>query len=204
MSCKRIELAPDNQSSRPRTSQPRRSSFFANSRRSPSASFSGPVDTERFQPSDGFPIFSPIRGALAGDDIVQMANGETFYFDAPAPGILEIVDAIRRKDKIKIEGAVLQLNEILSPKHLLLFGRRKRESQLAQGHSEPGTVFQSLIDIEIRILGGVRVAEKDRARFAEKKIPHFVGRKHNLNLLSLTIFKGRHMILVATVSQPLR
>ena len=103
------------------------------------AIFPHPILAEGAQSRQRFAVSGTICRNLAGDDVVRVANVETFHLDVPPPRILETLDAVRREYQVEIERAILELDKILAPLDLgdLLAGQR--EANLAKRrHDRPG------------------------------------------------------------------
>ena len=73
-----------------------------------------PVLAEGQQARERIPIPLTVAGRLAGNDVVQMADGETLDLDAPLPGVFEALDPIRREDQVQIERPVFELDKVLA------------------------------------------------------------------------------------------
>ena len=73
-----------------------------------------PIFTERSQPGKRFPILLPIGRRFTRDDVVDMADGETFDLDAPPPGVLETFNTVGSEHQVEVERSVLQLHEVLA------------------------------------------------------------------------------------------
>ena len=73
-----------------------------------------------------------------------MADRETLDLDVAAPGTFERLDPVRGEDEIDVEGAVLQLNEVLAALDLgrLRLGQCEAEFARAATTARPfATVF---------------------------------------------------------------
>src|SRR5262249_40094753 len=129
---------------------------------------------------------------LAGDDVVEVADGEPFHLDAPLPGVGEALDAVRREDEVEIERPVLELHEVLAALDLrgLLVGQF--EAELAQGGDDRTAVLRALLHEEIRVLRGVGEAEEDGAGLADEEIPDALARERVADLLGLAVLKRAH------------
>ena len=90
------------------------------------------------------------------------------------------------------EGAVLELDEILSACYLRSLCAVQAETQFAQRCDECGAVLPCLFGEQVCILGRVWKAEEDSARLAEKKITDAVPLEAVPDFLRLTIFKRAH------------
>src|SRR5262245_17248756 len=121
-----------------------------------------------------------------------MANGEALDLNPPLPGVLKPLDAIRGKDQVEIEGAILELHEVLTAVDLLGLLVAQGESQLPQGRDNRLAVVWRPLDEQVGILSGIGKAEQDRARLAQKEIAHLMPQKGIPNLLCLAILKGGH------------
>ena len=90
-----------------------------------------PVLTERSKPWKRLPILGATGSLLARDYVVDVAHREPLHIDVPRPSLLKMLYAIWRKDKIKIERAGLELNEIFSANDLLLLRFVQRKAEFA-------------------------------------------------------------------------
>ena len=94
-----------------------------------------PIFTESPQARQGLPVLLAVCGSLAGNDIIEMADGKTLDIDVALPGVFEALNAVRSKDQIEIEGAVFELNEILTPLNVPGLVVGEGEAEIAQrGH----------------------------------------------------------------------
>jgi len=73
-----------------------------------------PVFAEGFESRQRLSIFGTAGSFLAGDNVVRMADGKPFYVNTTFPGFRKMFNPIGRKDQIEIEGAILELYEILA------------------------------------------------------------------------------------------
>ena len=90
-----------------------------------------PILAKRSQAGQRFAILLPIRCRLAGDDVVNVADGKAFDLDVATPRILEPFDAVGCEDQVNVKRAVFELDEILAAQD---FGRllvRERKAQFA-------------------------------------------------------------------------
>ncbi len=71
-----------------------------------------PIFSERAQPLQRFSIFPSIGGHFARNDVIEATDRESFDLDSTLPSVIKPLDSIRRKDKVQIERAVLQLYEV--------------------------------------------------------------------------------------------
>src|SRR5208282_5468506 len=131
---------------------------------------SHPVIPETAQPAEGFPILRAIRGNLAGDDVVRMADRKPVHHHTVAPGILEPLDPIGRKDQVQIERAVFQLDKILSALDLAGFRFGEQEAQFAQSRRQSASVARRAVWEYVRVLRRVGKAKNDGARFSDEEI----------------------------------
>lgn len=58
-----------------------------------------PVIAEGLQARQRLVMFGKVRGDFAADDVVRMADGETLYVHMTHPGVLEVLDPVRRETK---------------------------------------------------------------------------------------------------------
>src|SRR5262249_50899182 len=88
-----------------------------------------PIFAKRFQPRQRFAVLSPSSRFFARDDVVEMTDRKAFDLNFPLPRILEPFDAIRGKNEVEIERAVLELHKILAPLDMfgLLISEREAE-----------------------------------------------------------------------------
>lgn len=84
-----------------------------------------------------------------------------FDIDMARPGILEPLDSIGRKDEVEIEGAVLQLDEVLPAEDLGGLVTSQGEAELAERGHDALAVLRRSLDKQIRVLGRAREAEQD-------------------------------------------
>src|ERR1041385_2507634 len=66
-----------------------------------------PVLAKRTHPRERFAVLLSIRGGLAGNDVVEVANGKSFDFHPPAPRVGEPFDPVRSEDQVQIKRTVL-------------------------------------------------------------------------------------------------
>ncbi len=81
-----------------------------------------PVVKECLQSRQALAVLGPVCSLLARDDVGRMAHRKPFNIDPSLPGILEPFDAIRGEYEIEIEGAVLELDEVLAALDLRTLG----------------------------------------------------------------------------------
>ena len=91
-----------------------------------------PILAESPQAWQGLPVLLAVRGSLAGDDVIEMADGKTLDIDVALPGVLEALNAIGSKDQIEVEGSLLELNEILAPLNVPGLVVSEGEAEIAQ------------------------------------------------------------------------
>jgi hypothetical protein len=151
-----------------------------------------PVVAEGAQPGEGFPVFGPVGRFLAGDDVIGMADRETFHFHMALPGIRELFEAVGRKNQIQVEGAVLELDEVLSPQDFRGFPVGEIKAKLPQRGDDSGSIGGGFLDVEVGVLSGIRVSQQDRAGFAEEQVTDPVPGEDIADLLRLTVFKRGH------------
>src|SRR5262245_59434528 len=114
-----------------------------------------PILAERPQPRQGLAVFRAAARFLAGDDVVELADGEALDLYAPPPGVGEALDAVRREDEVEVERPVLELHEILAALDLSRLLVVEGETELAQGGDDGPAVVRALLDEEVGVLGGV-------------------------------------------------
>jgi hypothetical protein len=69
---------------------------------------------KRAQAREGFTIFLSVRRGFARYNVIYVAYGKPLDVDSSAPGILEAFYTVRGEDKVQIEWAIFELNEILA------------------------------------------------------------------------------------------
>ena len=89
----------------------------------------------------------PVRRTLARNNVVEMADGKTFDINSARPCVFKPLDAIRRKDQVKVEGAVLELNKILASPDLFILGFIQFETKLMECGYERVAILTLLVDI---------------------------------------------------------
>ena len=129
---------------------------------------------------------------LARDNVVDVANGKSLYFDVPLPSVFEPLDSIRGEHQVKVERAVLQLNEILSSRDLGGLAVGQGKAQVAQSRNQRATIGRHLLDEQVGILRGVRKAQENRTRFSDEQIPDAMAVETIADFLGLPIFKCGH------------
>ncbi|MBM3853049.1 MAG: hypothetical protein FJ399_07820 [Verrucomicrobia bacterium] len=151
-----------------------------------------PVFTKCFQPRKRLPVFDSVRRSLAVDDVVRMTDRETLHLDAARPSIGKRLDSIWREDQIQIEGAILQLHEILATNDLRLLRGGEFEAKLAQSRHQSGAVLGRFFDEEIGVLSRVGITKQDRPRLADEEKPYALPVERVADFLRQTIFEGAH------------
>src|SRR2546430_16315003 len=91
-----------------------------------------PVLAERPEARQRLAILLPVRGGLARDNIVDVADRKPFDFHAPAPGVAQALDTVGREDDVQLEGTVLKLVEIFPALNFRGFVLAQCEPQFAQ------------------------------------------------------------------------
>jgi len=134
-----------------------------------------PIVSEAAQPSERFPILGAVRGRLAGDDVVGMANGEFVHYNTPSPGVSEPLNAVGGKNQVQVEGTVFQLDEIFAAFNFGRLGICELESQFPQRRRESASIFRRAIGKNIGVLGGVGKAQDDCSGFGGQKSRGFPG-----------------------------
>src|SRR3954470_23756268 len=108
-----------------------------------------PVIPKRNEPRQGLLILLSTSRLLAGDDVVEVANRESFDFHMPPPRVLELLDAIRRENQIQVKRSVFELNKIFAANDFVALLVRKRESQVHDGQRRGLAVVVRLLDVHI-------------------------------------------------------
>lgn len=139
--------------------------------------FLAPVVEKRLQAWQALSVLGAIRRLFACDDIYWMADRESLDIHSSLPGSLERFNPIRGEHKIKIEGAILELDEVLTPLDLQTLDVGQLETELDEGGNNRLAVDGRLLHEEVSILRGVRVAEQDRSGLAEEQVPYIVARE---------------------------
>src|SRR5215207_1241554 len=114
------------------------------------------------QSRQGFAVFGAIRSALAGNDVVRMANGESLDLYAPIPRMCKTLDSVGSEDQVHIERAVLQLHEVLAAFDFLRLNLGQREAELAKSMGHTPAVFIRLQREDVNVLRGVRKPQENR------------------------------------------
>jgi hypothetical protein len=128
------------------------------------------VLAEGLKPGQRLPVFGATCGGLARDDIVDVADRKALDLDVATPGIGEGLAAIRGEDEIEIEGAALELDEVLATRDLRRLWLGQLEAQLAQRLDGQLLIRLRFIEEQVCILGRVRESQQDRRRFADEEI----------------------------------
>src|ERR1051325_8759738 len=63
-----------------------------------------PIVAKCLESWQGLAILDTIRGALAPDDVIRMADRKALDVDAPPPRALEVLDAVRREHEVGRRG----------------------------------------------------------------------------------------------------
>ena len=112
--------------------------------------------------------------------------------DAAGPGVAEPIDPVRGKDQIQVEGAILELNEVLSPFDFRGLLRGQAKSQIPKSGHERAAVRDRFLHVQICILRGIRKAEENRARLSDEQIPAPVARERLTHVRRLLVVKRGH------------
>src|SRR5579859_2646757 len=91
-----------------------------------------PVFAEGSKAWERFLVLNAVRRGLAGDDIVDMTDRETFDLNAALPRVFKMFNAVGCEDQVEIEWPVLKLDEIFSTFDLGGLRVGKGKSQCAQ------------------------------------------------------------------------
>ena len=97
-----------------------------------------------------------------------MAHRKALDIDAARPRVGESLDPVRGEDEIEIEGAVLQLDEVLAPQDLRRLRVGEIEAELANRRYERCSVVGAALDEQICVLGRVREPQEDGARLPDE------------------------------------
>src|SRR2546422_2137313 len=140
-----------------------------------SAPLPDPVVAESPKPRQGLAILDSARGLLAGDDVVNVADGEPLDLDMPAPRLLERLDAVGSEDEVQVEGAVLQLNEVLAALDLRRLLVRQLEADFSERENQGPAVRLALLDEQVRVLRRVGETQQDGTGLAQEQVVDVVA-----------------------------
>ncbi len=123
-----------------------------------------PIVTKALQTRKRLAVFHTICSRLAPDDVVGMTDHEPLDVYSTTPRIVETLDAVRSKDQIEIERAILELHEVFATLHVVGLGGSELEAELQQRLDQRSTVAFGLLDEYVGVLGRVRKTAPLRAK----------------------------------------
>src|SRR5438477_433553 len=101
-----------------------------------------------------------------------MAYRKAFDLNVPLPRVFELLNPVWREDQVKVERAVLQLNEILPAPYLFFLACGQLEPDLFKCKDNRCPVLRRSCNEHVRILGRIREAKQNCTRLANEQIMH--------------------------------
>ena len=99
------------------------------------------------------------------------------------------LDTVGREDEVEVEGAVLELDEVLAAANLCGLIRCQREAQRDEGLDQGLAIGGTTLDEDVGVLSRVGEPEENGARLAEEQIADTVARERIAELLGLGVLK---------------
>jgi hypothetical protein len=115
-------------------------------------------------------VLHPATGFFAGDDVAQVRHGEDVFMHGSRFCLGEALDAVGGEDEIEIEGAVLELDEVLASDDFRLGVVVENEAQFQEGFDHALAVLDGFGGEDIHVLRGAWVAEKDGGTLADEEV----------------------------------
>src|SRR6266446_3845334 len=120
-------------------------------------------------------VFLAVAGPLARNDVPQICDRKTVLDDGPLFGFAKAGDPVRRMDQVQVERASFKLHKISPVENFLPDEGGNLKADGIEGAEHPHCIMPIFRQEKVHILRNGRVAQQNRAAFADEQIFDPVG-----------------------------
>ena len=107
---------------------------------------------------------------LAGDDVAKIGDGEDVLLHGTRFSLGKAFNAVWSEDEVEVEGAVFELDEVLTSNDFGLGVVVESKAQSEQGFNHALAVLFRLSWKNIHVLRGARITEEDGGALADEQV----------------------------------